>query len=223
MQPIIRFKTLIDIPLGEALVRQGVITQTELERALEIQKHRESQYLGEILQKDLGVSQNKINETLDYLSKRRKIGDILIDLGLITHEELKRVLREQKEIQTLIGIKRPLGILLFHMGLIKYADYMKALSKHFVLPIISLNNCRISSSLQDVLGKKYVCKNQVVVLENDGHNIKIALGEPTPPLMQEIRKTIPAHIEIFFYLAHPLDINSAHKIMFDLFHVHNKR
>jgi hypothetical protein len=222
MQPTTSSRTLLNVPLGQALVKKGIITQSELDMALEVQKHRKNEYLGEILQY-LGVRQEKINETLDYLNKRKKIGDILIDLGLITPEDLKRALKEQKIIQSRMGSRRPLAILLFEMGLISYADYMKALSKHFVLQIVYLEDRRIPSSLQEVLGKKYVCKHEVLVLEDDGHTIKIALGAPTPSLMQEIRKSIPPHQEIIFYLAHPLEIDSAHKRMFDPFSVHHDR
>jgi len=204
-----------NVPLGEALVRKGIITQSVLDVVLEVQKHRKNEYLGEILQ-SVGVSQEKINKTLDFLNKRKKIGDILIDLGLITPKDLERALKEQKLIQSMACIRRPLGILLFQMELIKYADYMRALSKHFVLPIVSLEDRRIPSSLQDILGRKYICKHELLVLENDGRTIKIALGAPTPPLMQEIRKSIPPHQEIIFYLAHPLEIEAAYQIMFGL-------
>lgn len=223
MQSAIKSKTLMDEPLGEALVRKGVITQAQLDMALEIQKYRKDRYLGEILQQYIGVSQGKINETLDYLNKRKKIGEILIDLGLISSEDLKRALKEQKMIQSLIGVKRPLGILLFQIGLIKYEDYMRALSKHFVLQIVSVENRRIHPSLQAVLGKKYVCEHQVLVLENDGTIIKIALGAPTFSLMQEIRKSIPPHLEIIFYLAHLLEIESVQKKIFAPYSVHNYR
>jgi hypothetical protein len=222
MQPATNTRTLVNEILGEALVKRGVITQAQLDLALEIQKHRKNDYLGEILQY-IGVSQCKINETLDYLNKRKKIGDILIDLKFITPEDLERALKEQKIIQSMIGIRRPLGILLFEMGLIKYEDYMRTLSKHFVLQIVSLENRRIHPSLQDVLGKKYVFEHQVLVLENDGIIIKIALGEPTTSLLHEIRKSIPPHQEIIFYLAHPLEIESVQKKMFFPFSVHNYR
>jgi hypothetical protein len=82
-----------------------------------------------------------------------------------------------------MGVRNPLGILLFKMGLISYGNYMRTLSKHLVLPIITLEDCRIP-----------------------------------PSLMQEIRKSIPLHKEITFYLAHPLEIESAHKAMFDSFY-----
>jgi hypothetical protein len=214
MQSATSSRTFMNVHLGQALVEKGIITQAELDLALIVQKMKKNKYLGEILQ-SVGVSQDKINKTLDYLNKRKKIGDILIDLKLITPQNLERALKEQKTIQSRMGIRRPLGILLFMMGLISYENYMRALAKHFVLRIVSLKGCNISSSLQDVLGKKYVRKHQVLVLEDDGQTIKIALGEPTASLMQEIRKSIPPHQEITFCLANPLEIETAHKTMFE--------
>jgi type IV pilus assembly protein PilB len=216
MQPAKNIRNLINEPLGQVLVKRGILTQSELDKALEIQKQRNNVYLGEILQQ-LGIKQNKINETLDYLNKRKKIGDILIDLGLITPESLERALKDQKLIQSKMGARRPLGILLFEMGLINFRDYMTALSKHFVLPIVSLEGRRIPPSIQDVLGRKYVCKNEVLILENDGRTLKIVLGAPTTFLMQEIRKSIPLQKEIIFYLAHPVEIEAAYKMMYDPF------
>ena len=93
MQPAIKSGTLIDEPLGQALVKRGIITQTQLDIALFVQKHRKNEYLGEIL-RYLGVSQNKINQTVNHLNKRRKIGDILINLGFISPEDLERALGE---------------------------------------------------------------------------------------------------------------------------------
>jgi hypothetical protein len=214
MQPAIKFKTPMDLPLGRALVEKGVITQAQLDEALSVQKFRKNEYLGEILH-SMGVSQKKINKTLDCLNKRKKIGDILIDLGLITPENLERALKEQEKIQTVLGIRKPLGILLFLMELISYENYMRALSKHFVLPIISLEGCNIRPSLQAVLGKKYVHKHQVLILENNEKTIKIALGEPSSSLMQEIGKSISPHKEIIFYLAAPHEIEFTHRKMFD--------
>jgi hypothetical protein len=198
--------------LGQTLVKKGIITHFELNMALELQKHWKNEYLGEILQ-FMNVPQDEINKTLDYLNKRKKIGDILIDLELITPEELQHAMKEQKRIQSKMGIRTPLGILLVQMRLINYREYMTALSKHFVLPIISLEGYRIHPSLQDVLGKKFIFEHDILVLKNDGQKIKIALVSPTPSLMQEIRKSIPPHKEIVFCLAHPLEIESVHKRM----------
>ena len=94
MQPAEKARTPINAPLGQALIKRGILTQAQLDKALEIQKQRKNLYLGEILQ-HLGVNQNKINETLDFINKRKKIGDILIDLGLITPAGLERALKDR--------------------------------------------------------------------------------------------------------------------------------
>jgi hypothetical protein len=211
-----------NVRLGQALVTMGIITHFELDMALELQKHRENEYLGEILQ-FMSVPQDKINKTLDYLNKRKKMGDILIDLELISPEELEHALKEQKCIQSKMGIRTPLGILLAQMRVINYRDYMRALSKHFVLPIICLEDYKILPPLQDVLGGKFIFEHEVLVLKNDEQKIKIALEAPTPSLMQVIRKSIPPHKEIVFCLAHPLEIESVHKRMFDPFSMNRDR
>jgi len=216
VQPAENTRTPINMPLGQALLKKGILTQAQLDEALEIQKQGKNLYLGEVLQ-HLGVNQNKINETLDFINKRKKIGDILIDLGLLTPEGLERALKDQKLIQSKMGTRKPLGILLFELGLISYSDYMTALSKHFAIRIVSLEGSRANPSLQDVLGRKYVCKHEVLILEDDGRTIKIALGAPTTFLMQEIRKSIPPHREIVFFLAHPMEIAAAYKVMYDPF------
>ncbi len=222
MQPAIKSKTMMVVSLGEALVKRGIITRSELDMALGLQKNRKNQYLGEVLQ-SMGISQDKINNTLEDLNKRKKIGDILIDLGLLSPEELERALQEQKRLQSKMGIRTPLGILLHQMGLIYYREYMRALSKHFVLPIVSLKDCAIPPSLQDALGKKFIFKHQALVLKNNEKKIKIALSAPTPSLMQEIRKSVPAHKEVIFCLAHPIEIEDAHRQMYDAFSANRYR
>jgi hypothetical protein len=212
MQSASKSKTLMDVPLGRALVEKRIITQAELDEALSIQKFRKDEYLGEILH-SMGVSQEKINKTLDYLNKRKKIGDILAGLELITPEDLEEALKEQKSLHSKLGIRVPLGVLLHRMGFIYYREYMRALSKHFVLPIVSLEGYRIQPSLQDMLGKRFIFEHLVLVLKSDGQKIKIALGEPTPSLMQKIRKLLPPEQEIVFYLAHPLEIESVHNLL----------
>ena len=93
MQPAIK-SGILDELLGQVLVKRGLITQTQLDIALFVQKHRKNEYLGEIL-RYLGVSQNKINQTMNRLNKRRNVGEILINLGFISPEDLQRALGEE--------------------------------------------------------------------------------------------------------------------------------
>ncbi|MFH1757358.1 MAG: hypothetical protein ABH969_04860, partial [Pseudomonadota bacterium] len=59
--------------LGQILVEKNVISSEQLALALRRQKQEKGKYLGEILI-EMGVSQGKINKTLDYFNKRKPIG-----------------------------------------------------------------------------------------------------------------------------------------------------
>ena len=51
-------------------------------------------YIGEILI-EMEIPQEKINEALDVYDKRKLIGQIFLDLKVITSEELQKALEEQ--------------------------------------------------------------------------------------------------------------------------------
>ncbi len=199
--------------LGQALIKKGILTDSELDMALAIQGQGEKRYLGEILL-FMGFRQDEINTALDCLNKRRRIGDILIDQGIITTETLKHHLKEQKRIQSRMGCRIPLGILLAQLRVINYREYMRALSKHFVLPIASLEHYNILPSLQTVLGRKVIYESDALILKTDKKKIEIALKAPSLLLMQEIRKTIPEDKHIVFLLAHHFEIESVQKKLF---------
>jgi len=88
VQPAIKSGTLFDEPLGQTLLKRGLISQSQLNVALYVQKHRENEYLGEIL-KYFSVTQDKINTILNHRDERRRIGEILVDLGFISPEDLE--------------------------------------------------------------------------------------------------------------------------------------
>jgi hypothetical protein len=113
----------------------------------------------------MGVSQNTINMVLDRFNKRKLLGQILLDLKVLSQKELDGVLEKQKKLQETMG-RQPLGDLLVKMAYTTYESYMEALSKHFNMPIISLTDFGPQPSLQKAVGEKYAEKNKIVVLEN---------------------------------------------------------
>jgi hypothetical protein len=88
VQPAIKSGTLFNEPLGQILLKRGLITQSQLDVALFVQKHRDNENVSEIL-KYLGISQDKIDIIRKNRDKRRKIGEILVDLGFISHKDLE--------------------------------------------------------------------------------------------------------------------------------------
>jgi len=201
--------------LGEILLEKGVISRGQLDAALKKQNREKDKYLGQILM-EIGVPQEKINEILLYSNKRKPLGQILMDLGVITSEELEKVLEKQKELKAK-GIRKPLGMLLVETGYTTYDVYLKALSKHFIMPIASLANFIPCPSLQRSIGEKYAQKNRILVMENNSTVIKLAVPEPTAHILDEIRRVLPPWKKVEFHLGSPYEIERCFRKKLDPF------
>lgn len=185
--------------LGQILVKRNIITQEMLDLALKRQEQGKGKYLGEILI-EMGIPQDEINKALDSFDKRKRIGQILVDSKIITPHQLEEALEEQRRGRKR-GSRIPLGKVLVEMGYITYEAYLKVLSKHFNMPIVSLKNFSPSPALQRVIGERYAEKHMIVVLKNTAETIKLALAEPTFFIMEELRKGLPKGKRIEFCLA----------------------
>lgn len=207
---------VMDKTLGQILVENRVISQAQLDLALRLQKQQKGKYLGQILIEMGYVSQGKINKFLDTYHKRKRIGEILLDLQIINSQQLNEALQKQKELLQK-RIRRPLGMVVLELGYTGYDRYLQALSKHFNMPIISLEHFFPTPSLQKALGEKYAFKNRIVVLENTDTKIKLALAEPTPYTMEEIQRAFPCGKIVEFYLANPYEVDTCLRKKFDPF------
>jgi hypothetical protein len=195
--------------LGQILLKRNIITETELKLALERQRVEKGKYLGQIFL-EMGVPQDEINKALDSFYIRKRIGEILIDLKAITPEQLEEALEKQRDLRK-EGVRKPLATLLVELGYISDSGYLKALSKFFNMPIISLEKFLPTPALQKSVGERYAQKNMIVVLENNSSMIKLALAEPTLYIMEELKKSLPVGKRIEFYVAKPCEIQTCLK------------
>jgi len=192
--------------LGQILIENNIITEAQLNSALRRQKLEKGKYLGQILF-EMGVPQEEINKALDSYYKRKRIGQILLDLKVITPEQLEEVLQKQKDLRK-GGVHKLLGTLLVELGYISSRRYLDALSKFFNMPIISLKKFLPTPALQKTVGAKYAKKNLIIVLENSAKMIRLALAEPRFDIMEDLRKGLSIGKRIEFYLADPYEIQT---------------
>jgi len=186
--------------LGQILIAKGIISQEKLDLALKIKDAQPDKYLGEILFR-IGVPQDKINRVLNYFSKRKTIGEILIDMQLISSEQLEDALNKQRNIRERSGHSKPLGLLLIEMGYINTRSYLTALSKHFNMPILPLIDFEPSPHLQSIIGSHYARESRIIVMESSEEIIKLVLAEPSMQIIEELQKAAPFGKRIEFYLA----------------------
>jgi hypothetical protein len=201
------FNPIVEKMLGQILVERNIISPRILQMALDRQKKEKGnfKYIGEILI-EMGIPQEKINEALDVYNKRKPIGQIFLDLKIITPDQLQKALEKQSQLAKM-AVRKPLGKLLVEMGFTTYDGYLDALSKHFNMAIVSLRGFFPSISLQRAVGKAYAQKHQIVVLEDYSKWIKFALAEPDPFVMDELRRAFPPGRRVEFCLADRFEID----------------
>ena len=172
--------------VGQILVSNKIITESDLNEAIERKKIEPHKYLGQILC-EMGLPQFKIIKEIYQSNKRKQLGQILVEQNIINAVQLDNILLEQEHL-TYNGEYKPLGALLTEKRIINKDDYLKALSAHFSIPIVSLKDYKGSSSLQEVIGARYAFKNRIVVLSNSPKKVHVAMAEPRLLILENLEK-----------------------------------
>jgi len=103
---------------------------------------------------------------------KKKLGEILIEKGLITPEQLKNALEEQAR------TKEFLGKILLDRNQIKEPDLLTALSEQFNIPIISLKYRYIDWEFAKSFGASLVLDYKCFPLEKDEWSVTFAITNP---------------------------------------------
>ena len=103
---------------------------------------------------------------------RKKLGEILIEKGLITLEQLNNALDEQAR------TKEFLGKILLDRNQIKEPDLLTTLSEQFNIPIISLKYRYIDWGLVRSFGASLVLDYKCFPLEKDEWSVTFAITNP---------------------------------------------
>lgn len=106
------------------------------------------------------------------VSQKKKLGDILIEKGLITEEVLKRALATQEK----TGEK--LGEILLKMGLIKEEDLYFALSEIYNVPYINLEEIAIDSEIVRLIPEHISRRYKIIPIKLNGDKIVLAMSNP---------------------------------------------
>ncbi len=201
-----------DETLGKALVANGTMSQDQLDFALMLKDGQPGKYLSEILIQ-IGIPQEKINTTLYYSNKRKAIGEILVEQGLISPEQLEQALSKQNHIKKRWELAKTLGQLLIEMGYINSHGLLTALSKQFNMSILSLKHYIPNPEFQKVIGKRYARGQKIIVLDNSPSAIKLVLAEPSIQIIEELKKFLPSGKTVEFYLASHSEIDECLRIV----------
>ncbi len=104
--------------------------------------------------------------------KRKRLGEILIEMGVLTSDQLEAALRFQK---TEGGF---LGTVLIRKQFVEESDITIALAKQNQIPYLPLQQCQISKAVLDLIPAAFAHKNLLVPFDQVGHHLLVVFVDP---------------------------------------------
>ncbi len=114
----------------------------------------------------------------------RRIGQILVDLGFITDEQLEVVLDEQQQ--------RPgslLGKIAEDLGLITDEQLAQALAEQLGMQTVSLTDVQLPPDVQDKINETMAQMYRVIPVQFDGNTLTVATCDPQNLTVQDELRT----------------------------------
>lgn len=120
---------------------------------------------------------------------RRRLGDLLIESGLLTEEQLQITLQDKPA-------EQKLGDALLHRGYITEQQLIEVLEFQLGIPHISLYRYPFDTSLFNLISKETAKRNLVIPLKKDGDKLYVAMADPMDFFtIDDLRLSTGFHIE----------------------------
>jgi len=132
---------------------------------------------------------------------RRRIGEILVNEGLVTSEQLEEALRVQKKTGDL------LGSVLMDMGLVAESDIAKTMCLQYQLPFITFQNYEFDEKLLGLFPKDFLHKHRLLPFDRVGDMLLVLVTEiPQDQVLEEIPKL--THLNTALYVGYLSEVTN---------------
>src|SRR6185503_8620057 len=105
----------------------------------------------------------------------QRLGDLLVKEKIITHDQLDKALKAQRE----QGPNSRLGSTLVHLGFVSDEEVTNFLSRQYVVPAINLQYFEIDASVVKLIPVETAKRYQILPLSRVGASLTIAMVDPT--------------------------------------------
>ncbi|MGE5925754.1 MAG: type IV-A pilus assembly ATPase PilB [Gemmatimonadota bacterium] len=102
-----------------------------------------------------------------------RLGQILIEDGLLTREQLGQALAEQK------ASKHRLGYVLVKLGLVQEIEITKVLARQYRMPAVDLSRFDVDARILKLIPPDLALKSIVLPLKREGRTLTVAMADPT--------------------------------------------
>jgi type IV pilus assembly protein PilB len=102
---------------------------------------------------------------------RKRLGDLLVEVGVINNDQLSEALRMKKDDQKI-------GDALLERGLISEQQLIEVLEFQLGIPYIALHRYPIDESLVKLVPKEFALRNLVIPIEKNQQELTVAINDP---------------------------------------------
>ncbi len=195
--------------IGELLVEEGYVSEKQLQDALASQmKQRTYVPLGEMCVRLRFLSRAELKDILKKHKKRVFLGELLVNMGLLSQEEIEHAL----EIQRIE--EKKLGKILVANGFITETNLINSLSTQLGIPKIIPTLGLIDPGILKGISKAFLQKNECLPIYRDGDIVTVIMSDP---LSEETINTLKSvfKCKIEPAIASSDDINKALKLIYE--------
>lgn len=125
-----------------------------------------------------------------YINK--KLGEILVEQGLITQGQLEKALELQKEKGGLIGE------LLVELRFVSEEDIAKTLTAQYGFAYLPLSNYEIDQELIKFIPERVAMQYRLIPIDKIGDNLTIAMSNPlNSQAIEDIETLLGCNVQVF--------------------------
>lgn len=110
---------------------------------------------------------------------RKRLGDLLVEEGIITEEQVEQALAAQKT------TGRKLGAALIELGFLTDHQMLTFLSQQLNVPLIDLSRANVDIDAVQLLSEVHARRLRAMVIGRNGDTLRIAMSDPADLFAQE--------------------------------------
>lgn len=110
---------------------------------------------------------------------RKRLGDLLVEEGIITENQVEQALSAQKR------SGRKLGDTLIELGFLSEQQMLSFLSQQLSLPLIDLSRANVDIDAVQILPEVHARRLRALIIGKNGDTLRIAMSDPADLFAQE--------------------------------------
>lgn len=173
--------------IARLLIEEGSLTEEQFDYARRVRsKLATPRSLTQVLQDLSFITPPQLREILTASPLSMKIGELLVELGAITQDQLDKALSIQRERKD----RRRLGDILIESHLIDERAFYESLSCQLGIPHIDPKIPELSKELLSKVSPQCVANNRFVPLSESDGRVMVAFADPLSPKDLEAAKLV---------------------------------